>query len=394
MYYKNKILFSTFVICTIFFICLSGSRSEIFPVDTRDWSWLLKPQVPKDDMTKILNEIWLSSKTNAINAVYELEIVKNSTIHEGKFAALLLQSVALEHAGDTSAVSSYIRLINMAEGTPYASSAAFRLRLLRERDVPTSNDVEKIYKLLAKEPDGWFLIDNQWSWITKTITLEKLLEIRADSPSSRFFNFLYSKSTFPVVYSYLFVFLILTIGIKILELPLLFRTVKFAAYLNHLSPQIEAIKNSTISDQEAQIKINQLYKAEGINPMSGCAVFIVDLIFVIWALIALSTFSPRFILDDAKFLWVSDITRFDFRLLLCWMGFNIFQSLATSGLQKFSNMLGQSCAQMLWSTIISNLIFGFIAWHWDWPAYVFIFWAMLGVLGLFLTMILRIVIRK
>jgi YidC/Oxa1 family membrane protein insertase len=315
-----------------------------------------------------------------------LRAARKTASEEGKRAAGLLVAVALERARDlTGARATYKEIVEEAKGTPYATTATFRLRLI-EHLQPTPEALENIYQTVAAEPaaEGWFLGSTQWTWTTtRRAAWHALVELRADHLSFRFFAFLRAQSLFPTPYAYLFVLLALGIGIKLLELPFYVKLAAGWRQLRRLRPQIQNIQSAYRDDpQTGWQRLAALYQEAGVNPRAGCAVFVVDLIFVIWALVALSKFSPQMALDGATFWWIADVLQRDFRILALWGMLSLIQ-----GKINPVGQLGQG-PQATCGALIGSVIFMGIIWYLQWPAYVIIFWVLLSVLGMFMNLAL------
>ena len=215
--------------------------------------------------------------------------------------------------------------------------------------------------------------------------LQNSLDKHNDELSMRFFHFLWSNSPFPKSYAYLFIFLVLTIAIKFMELPFLIKTAKFSLLLPSLRDDIQFIQNTYRDDPPLVFqKTQQLFQENGISSGSGCAVFTIDLIFVIWALISLSNYSPQFSLDGSKFLdIVPDVTKYSFWVVIFWISLSFLTFLMTS-----ANNVGPSPGQLSCGWLLNAIFIIGISWYWDWPAYIFIFWSMLVLFGLLLYFII------
>lgn len=370
---------------------------------SKEWEWLFD-NPSRDQVTQSLNDIWNLSPEEAAKMADELRTIRKMVSGNGKRVAGLLSAVAFEQAKDLNfARAAYKEVLDEKIDDPYATSVNTHLRFL---DAPELNpeNMEKIYKTIAEEPvkKGWFLVAEEWVWdTTERVALQALLDLRADQLSFRFFRFLWLQSSFPEPYAYLFILLILTVGIKILELPLFAKAAKFSAQLRRLQPEINSIQRMYAGDPSTiQQQLAELYKARGVDLgggcAGGCAVLIVDLIFIIWVLFALRSFSPQFILDGARFFWISDITQRDFHILLAWLGVSLLHSLITGTSQQMGqqfSQFSQSPVLIFFSVIIGSSALLGIAWYWQWPAYVVIFWMLLTVSGTLISIILKIVWR-
>ncbi|MCD6065229.1 MAG: Membrane protein oxaA [Bacteroidetes bacterium] len=105
------------------------------------------------------------------------------------------------------------------------------------------------------------------------------------------------------------VILILTLIIKILLLPIAYKTYLSSAKMRLLKPEIDAIKAKHGTDT---MKVNQenmaLYKKAGASPLSGCIPALLQLPI----LIALLNFFPAsFELRQKEFLWATDLSTYD-----------------------------------------------------------------------------------
>jgi membrane protein insertase Oxa1/YidC/SpoIIIJ len=225
--------------------------------------------------------------------------------------------------------------------------------------------------------EGWFLFSEGWVWSTRQQAAQALIELREDRLSFRFFQLLAGLSPIQGPYGYLVVLLALALGVKVLELPLLARTAKFSV---RMRPRLEALLRLRESDPEAaQQQLVELYQREGGGTMSGCALSLVDLIFVVWAFVTLSQFSPQLVLHGARFLWAPDVTRYDLGVVVVWVLVMLAHTLAN---QQAMRQMGQTAAQMIVGALVSGSILAALAHHWEWPAYIFVFWAILATLSL------------
>jgi len=105
------------------------------------------------------------------------------------------------------------------------------------------------------------------------------------------------------------VILILTVIIKLLLLPIAYKTYLSSAKMRLLKPEMEVIKEKHKGDP---MKMNQdnmtLYKRAGVSPLSGCIPALLQLPI----LIALLNFFPAsFELRQESFLWATDLSTYD-----------------------------------------------------------------------------------
>jgi len=154
-------------------------------------------------------------------------------------------------------------------------------RLLKEYDV----------KLERQVPLGWgfFLLQ----WINRFIIIPV-------------FNWLEAYGL-----SYGLIILILTIFIKILVLPVSYKTYMSSAKMRALRPEIEAL-NEKYPKEEDMMKKQQatmaLYRSAGVRPAGGC----VPMLLQMPILIAMYRFFPAaYELRQKSFLWAEDLSTYD-----------------------------------------------------------------------------------
>ncbi len=111
--------------------------------------------------------------------------------------------------------------------------------------------------------------------------------------------------------NYGIIILILTILLKIVLLPIAYKTYISSAKMRLLKPEIEEIglkfpkKEDAMKKQQATMS---LYKKAGVNPMAGC----IPMLLQFPILIALFRFFPAaFELRQESFLWATDLSSYD-----------------------------------------------------------------------------------
>lgn len=116
------------------------------------------------------------------------------------------------------------------------------------------------------------------------------------------------------------IILILTLMVKLITLPLTYKSFMSSAKMRVLRPQIQELeKKYPGTDQEMMMKRQQatmeLYNKVGINPMSGCLPMLIQMP----VLLALFFFFPSAIeLRQQAFLWADDLSTYD--SLISWSG--------------------------------------------------------------------------
>ncbi|MCD4786513.1 MAG: hypothetical protein K8T10_22020 [Candidatus Eremiobacteraeota bacterium] len=325
----------------------------------RDKSSKLTPEEKKSQQQKAillsevtvrLNKIQGLSKEEAEMKVLALQKQEEEASWEKKRIIIrLLKAASLEKAGKRGeAIATYKNILKVTKDTLYANTANFRLHVIENPD-RTLKEMKTIAAL--PEAMGWFLLSGKWILsTTRHAALQSLIDMQSSRLSFRFFQYLRSKSPFPPDYAYLFVLLVLTVGTRLLALPLYFNVAKAS------TPQ----------------------KVWSVTTL-------IDLIFVIWAMISLGNYSPQMILDGSRFLWISDVTQFNLLIIIAWIVVTTIYILA------WLNPEGVSWGEINCSSLFFGAIIIGIAWRWKWPAYVFIFWILLTMVGKLTMDILRMI---
>lgn len=110
--------------------------------------------------------------------------------------------------------------------------------------------------------------------------------------------------------SYGIIILLLTLIIKLLLLPLTYKSYLSTAKMKVLKPQIEEINAKIPKDKamERQQATMALYKKAGVNPLGGC----LPMLFQMPILYAMFRFFPASIeLRQKSFLWADDLSSYD-----------------------------------------------------------------------------------
>ncbi|MEA3495768.1 MAG: membrane protein insertase YidC [Bacteroidota bacterium] len=118
------------------------------------------------------------------------------------------------------------------------------------------------------------------------------------------FNY-FSKS----IASYGIIILLLTLFIKMLLLPLTFKSYLSTAKMKLLKPELDALKEKVGNDKtKQQTEQMKLYKQAGVSPLGGCLPMLLQMPI----LIALFRFFPSSIeLRQQAFLWAHDLSTYD-----------------------------------------------------------------------------------
>lgn len=107
------------------------------------------------------------------------------------------------------------------------------------------------------------------------------------------------------------VILLLTIFVRVLITPLVFRNYKSSAKMRVMKPEVDEI-NKKYPDRADAMKKQQevmaLYRSTGVNPMAGCVPMLIQMPI----LFAMFRFIPSsFEIRQASFLWADDLSSYD-----------------------------------------------------------------------------------
>jgi len=104
------------------------------------------------------------------------------------------------------------------------------------------------------------------------------------------------------------IILLLTFIIKLILLPLVYKSYLSTAKMRILKPEIDIIKTKYSDLQKQQAENMALYRKAGVSPLSGC----VPMLFQLPILFALFQFFPNaFELRQKSFLWAADLSTWD-----------------------------------------------------------------------------------
>jgi YidC/Oxa1 family membrane protein insertase len=160
------------------------------------------------------------------------------------------------------------------------------------------------------------------------------------------------------------IILLLTIIIKTLLLPLVYKSYISTAKMRILKPEIDEIKEKHGSDlQKVQSENMSLYKKAGVSPMSGC----VPMLLQMPILFAMFQFFPNaFELRQKTFLWSHDLSTYDsildFGFNIPFYGdhvslFTLLMTLSTLIYTHLNNQISGVTGQMKWIGYFMPVIF-------------------------------------
>lgn len=150
--------------------------------------------------------------------------------------------------------------------------------------------------------------------------------------------------------------IILTLIVKLCLYPLYIKQTKSMAKMATVQPKMQAIQNQYANDKEMlNIKIQELYKEEGFNPMSGCLPMLIQMP-IIMGLFALLR-NPLMYMSEAasskmifafheNFLWIDDLSQPDKWILPIVAGIATFISFTMNRLLQDNGGSDQQAQSM------------------------------------------------
>ncbi|MGI6721268.1 MAG: YidC/Oxa1 family membrane protein insertase [Anaerovoracaceae bacterium] len=137
---------------------------------------------------------------------------------------------------------------------------------------------------------------------------------------------------------------ILTIIVKLCLYPLYAKQIRSTAGMSKIQPKLKALQQKYATDRETlNIKLQELYKEENFNPMSGCLPMIIQMP-IIFGLFALLRNPLNYISSDSmlfaihqSFLWIPDLSQPDKWILPIAAGVATFISFSMSAMQALNS---------------------------------------------------------
>ncbi len=168
--------------------------------------------------------------------------------------------------------------------------------------------------------------------------------------------------------NYGIIILLLTLIVKTLLLPLVYKSYKSTAKMKLLKPEMDAIKEKHKDNmQAAQMENLKLYKTVGVNPLGGC----LPLLLQMPILVAVFQFVPSaFEFRQQSFLWATDLSHYDsifnfpeYPILMKIYGnhvslFTLLMTISTLIYTRMNNqMTGGMNEQMKWISYFMPIMF-------------------------------------
>lgn len=171
---------------------------------------------------------------------------------------------------------------------------------------------------------------------------------------------------FEWTHSYGLAIILLTIGIRIVIMPIYQRQMVSMRRMAELQPKIKEIQKKFKGDQQ---RINQaqmdLYKEYKVNPLSGCLPMLIQ-IPLLWAIYdALEKFTY---IGPSNFLWLQSLSKTDPLFILPALA-----AVTTFWQTRISTpSMGSDKTQQLMMSVMMPLFVGYMAWRF--PAGLSLYW--------------------
>jgi YidC/Oxa1 family membrane protein insertase len=163
------------------------------------------------------------------------------------------------------------------------------------------------------------------------------------------------------------IILLLTILIKTLVLPMVYKSYVSAAKMRVLKPELDEIKERVGDDMtKIQQENMKLYQKVGVNPLGGC----IPMLLQLPILFAMFQFFPSaFELRQEAFLWADDLSTYDsiYTLPFTLPGygnhvslFTILMTISSLAYTHYNNQMTAVTGQMKWLSYLMPVIFMFV----------------------------------
>lgn len=196
---------------------------------------------------------------------------------------------------------------------------------------------------------GWPLVN----WINRFIVI----------PTFNFLDGIFGDMT----WKYGFIIIILGLLVKLILLPLSYKSFVAMAKMKVMKPELDALKEKHGDDmQKAQMEQMELYRKVGINPVSGCIPMLLSMPIIL----ALFSFFPNSIeLRQEAFLWANDLSIYDAPIKLPFTIpfygahvsiFTLLMTLSTLAYTHYNNQMSTATGPMRSVSYLMPVIFLFL----------------------------------
>jgi YidC/Oxa1 family membrane protein insertase len=163
------------------------------------------------------------------------------------------------------------------------------------------------------------------------------------------------------------IILLLTVLIKTLVLPMVYKSYVSAAKMRVLKPELDEIKERLGDDMtKIQQENMKLYQKVGVNPLGGC----IPMLLQLPILFAMFQFFPSaFELRGQPFLWATDLSTYDSIATLPFnipgygnhvSLFTILMTISSLAYTHYNNQMTAVTGQMKWMSYLMPVIFMFV----------------------------------
>lgn len=165
---------------------------------------------------------------------------------------------------------------------------------------------------------------------------------------------------------------LLTIAVRLVILPLTMYQMKSMKKMQEVQPMLKALQEKYKGKpEELNKEMMNLYKTQGVNPLSGCLPLLIQMPFLYAIFAVLQNFDPSVFNIDPHFLWISDLNTRDTLLAAITVISMVGQSWLT--------MVGNDPNQRLMMYLMP-VMFGWISYQM--AAGVVLYWVVSTIFGL------------
>jgi YidC/Oxa1 family membrane protein insertase len=175
------------------------------------------------------------------------------------------------------------------------------------------------------------------------------------TPLGYLLSFLYDH-----IQAYGITLIVFTLIVRGCLFPLYASQIKGQMHMMEIQPKIQALQKKYAGDrQQLGMKMQELYKKEGYNPMMGCLPLLIQMPILMGLFVLLRNpmnyihdNTPMILASHESFLWVSDLSQPDLWILPIITGITTFASMSLTGMGAASppgggNDMGAQMAPMM-----------------------------------------------
>lgn len=183
--------------------------------------------------------------------------------------------------------------------------------------------------------------------------------------------------------SYGLAIILMTIAVKILLYPITKKQIESMKAMSAIQPKMEAIKEKYKNDKERlNMELANLYKSEGVNPLSGCLPLLIQMPIMIGIFYGIRDFeyvgSSSFLIWDIAKSFKDVNAASGFSAAMPYLILPILSALTTYITSKQTTPSGGAAAQMKMMTMMMPIFIGYISI--DFPSGLILYWVVMNIM--------------